>query len=137
LFRYLLFRFFKRIRDDYCIADSGRLILQIWISFRHQLTLALSVPSRPALWLFWKLNQRFCQALVPVLLRALQIECRLKRLPLPYENFPWFKESKLADILKVELYSGGHIYWPALDVDLSTTILENPERFPLKSKKSN
>jgi len=56
---------------------------------------------------------------------------------LPYENFPWFKESKLADILNVELYSGGHIYWPALDVDLSTTILENPERFPLKSKKSN
>ena len=53
------------------------------------------------------------------------------------EIFPWFKESKLADVLNVELYSGGHIYWPALDVDLSTTILENPERFPLKSKKSN
>ena len=56
---------------------------------------------------------------------------------LPYGKFPWFKESKLADVLNVELYSGGHIYWPALDVDLSTKILENPERFPLKSKKSN
>jgi hypothetical protein len=53
---------------------------------------------------------------------------------LSHENFPWFKESKLADILNVELYSGGHIYWPALDVDLSTTILENPERYPLQSK---
>ncbi len=56
---------------------------------------------------------------------------------LPHESFPWFKESKLADVLNVELHSGGHIYWPALDVDLSTKILENPEQFPLKSNKSN
>ena len=54
---------------------------------------------------------------------------------LSYENFPWFKESKLADILNVQLCSGGHIYWPDLDVDLSTTILENPDSYPLKSKK--
>jgi len=53
---------------------------------------------------------------------------------LSHENFPWFKESKLADVLNVELYSEGHIYWPALDVDLSTAILENPDRYPLKSK---
>ncbi len=53
---------------------------------------------------------------------------------LSHENFPWFKESKIADILNVELYSGGHIYWPALDVDLSTSIFENPEQYPLKSK---
>ena len=53
---------------------------------------------------------------------------------LSHENFPWFKESKLADVLNVELYSEGHIYWPALDVDLSTSILENPDRYPLKSK---
>jgi hypothetical protein len=53
---------------------------------------------------------------------------------LSHESFPWFKESKLADILNVELYSGGHIYWPALDVDLSTAILESPERYPLQSK---
>lgn len=53
---------------------------------------------------------------------------------LSHENFPWFKESKLTDILNVELYSGGHVYWPALDVDLSTSIFENPEQYPLKSK---
>ena len=56
---------------------------------------------------------------------------------LSYENFPWFKESKLADILNVELYSGGHIYWPALDIDLSIKILEKPERYPLYSRRSN
>jgi len=53
---------------------------------------------------------------------------------LSHEDFPWFKESKLADVLNVELYSEGHIYWPALDVDLSTAILENPDHYPLKSK---
>jgi hypothetical protein len=53
---------------------------------------------------------------------------------LSHENFPWFKKSKLADILNVELYSGGHIYWPTLDVDLSTAILKNLDRYPLKSR---
>jgi hypothetical protein len=53
---------------------------------------------------------------------------------LSYQDFPWFKESKLADVLNVELYSGGHIYWPILDVDLSTRILENPNDYPLKSR---
>ena len=28
----------------------------------------------------------------------------------------------------------GEIYWLTLDVDLSTAILENPDRYPLKSK---
>jgi hypothetical protein len=55
---------------------------------------------------------------------------------LPYRGFSWFKESRRADVLNVELYSGGHIYWPALDVGLSTTILQNPNHFPLKLKKS-
>jgi hypothetical protein len=50
---------------------------------------------------------------------------------LSYENFPWFKESKLVDILNVELYSGDHIHWPALDIDLSIGILENPGNYPL------
>ena len=56
---------------------------------------------------------------------------------LSHKDFPWFKESKLADVLNIELYSGGHIYWPALDVDLSTAILENPARYPLKSSKNS
>jgi len=56
---------------------------------------------------------------------------------LAYEDFPWFRESKLADILNVELYPEGHIYWPALDIDLSAAILENPGRYPLISKKSS
>jgi hypothetical protein len=61
--------------------------------------------------------------------------CEGKEYFLSHKDFPWFKESKLADVLNVKLLSGGHIYWPALDVDLSTRILENPDRYPLKAKR--
>lgn len=53
---------------------------------------------------------------------------------LPYDLYPWFKDARLSDVLHVELLSGQHIHWPALDVDLSIEILESPESFPLKSK---
>lgn len=48
-----------------------------------------------------------------------------------YEAFPWFREAKVGEILAVEMPHSGHLYWPALDVDLSTEALESPEKFPL------
>lgn len=50
---------------------------------------------------------------------------------LPYEDFPWFREAKVADILNVELLHGDHLHWPALDVDLSLDSLDHPESYPL------
>ncbi len=50
---------------------------------------------------------------------------------LPFTKYPWFKDAKIASIIKVELLHGHHLHWPELDVDLSIDILENPERFPL------
>jgi len=32
------------------------------------------------------------------------------------------------------LLHGYHLYWPELDVDLEIDNLENPEKYPLKSK---
>ena len=55
---------------------------------------------------------------------------------LPYEDFPWFKEVPIGNILQVEQPSPGHFYWPDLDVDLSMKSIEHPERFPLKAKVS-
>ncbi len=52
---------------------------------------------------------------------------------LDYENFPWFKDASVKQILNVQEPSPNHFYWPDLDVDLSTDIIENPERFPVKS----
>jgi len=50
---------------------------------------------------------------------------------MPYEEYPWFKEAKVAEIYNLELPSEGHLYWPDLDVDLEVETLENPEKYPL------
>lgn len=50
---------------------------------------------------------------------------------LPYEEYPWFKDARVRDILDVRLVHQDHLRWPALDVDLSLESLERPEAFPL------
>jgi len=40
----------------------------------------------------------------------------------------------LNSIQNVQLLHGFHLYWPELDVDLEIDNLENPEKYPLKSK---
>ena len=50
-----------------------------------------------------------------------------------YEDFPWFKDKQVKEILNVQEPSPGHFYWPDLDVDLTVEIINHPERFPLKA----
>ena len=59
---------------------------------------------------------------------------RDRELFVPFSEFPWFRNATVGSILKVELPHPGHLYWPALDVDLAVESLEHPERFPLVSK---
>ena len=54
-----------------------------------------------------------------------------KELFLPFEEFPWFKQAPIGQILNVEEVTPGHFYWPELDIDLSVESIEHPERFPL------
>lgn len=54
---------------------------------------------------------------------------------LPYDEYPFFKEATLNDIYSVELHHKTHLFWPELDIDLSTEILKNPHHFPLIAKK--
>ena len=51
-----------------------------------------------------------------------------------YEDFPWFKDAPVGNILNVEEPRSDHFYWPDLDIDLTAEIIEHPERFPLKAK---
>ena len=51
---------------------------------------------------------------------------------LSYDHFPWFKDVPIGQILNIEEPFPNHFYWPDLDVDLSTEIIKNPQRFPLK-----
>jgi Protein of unknown function (DUF2442) len=57
-----------------------------------------------------------------------------RELFLPFEEFPWFKQARVAAILRVEQPSSGHLHWPDLDVDLAVESIEHPERYPLSSK---
>ena len=50
---------------------------------------------------------------------------------LPYSEYPWFRDAKLADILNVQLLHEDHLYWPDLDVDLSIGSIGKPEAYPL------
>jgi len=54
-----------------------------------------------------------------------------KELFLSFEEFPWFKQAPIGQILNVEEVTPGHFYWPDLDIDLSVESIEHPERFPL------
>ena len=56
-----------------------------------------------------------------------------KELFMSYEDFPWFKNAPIGEVLKVKEPTPGHFYWPDLDVDIGLETIENPERFPLKA----
>ncbi|MGV7209399.1 DUF2442 domain-containing protein [Oxalobacteraceae bacterium A2-2] len=51
--------------------------------------------------------------------------------PLRFADFPWFRGHDLAVLRQVEQPHPGHLYWPALDVDLSLASILNPSAFPL------
>jgi len=51
-----------------------------------------------------------------------------------FEQFPFFQNASIMQILEVERRSPDHLYWPDLDVDLAIESVEHPERFPLISR---
>ncbi len=61
--------------------------------------------------------------------------CQNKEYFLSFRQFPWFKKATIEQIHEVKFVSENHLYWSDLDVDLSLSIIETPEKFPLTSKK--
>lgn len=51
-----------------------------------------------------------------------------------FDNFPWFKQAAVGQILNVELPSEHHLHWPELDIDLAVDSIRHPDQFPLVSK---
>ena len=49
---------------------------------------------------------------------------------LSYEDFPWFKEVSVREILNVQEPTPGHYYWPELDVDLGVENHTQSRSFP-------
>lgn len=52
----------------------------------------------------------------------------------PYTEFPWFKQATVEQIATIDRPSGGHLYWPLLDVDLAVASIRDPASFPLVSQ---
>ena len=53
---------------------------------------------------------------------------------LSFDEFPWFRDATIDDLVDVEITKGKDLYWPKLDVDLTLNIIEHPDKYPLKSK---
>ena len=53
---------------------------------------------------------------------------------LAFDQFPWFRDVPIGQLLNVELPSSHHLYWPDLDVDIAIESIDHPERFPLVSE---
>ena len=50
---------------------------------------------------------------------------------LPFGKFPWFKTASVSDVFDVQMKGKNRIRWEALDVDLSLSIINNPDNYPL------
>ena len=57
-----------------------------------------------------------------------------EELLVPFEQFPWFKKATIEQLSAVEWPTENHLYWPALDADLSFESIRNPAAFPLVAK---
>jgi hypothetical protein len=53
-----------------------------------------------------------------------------------FDDFPWFRRATIDALMRVEWPSVDHLYWPALDVDLSVRSIRDPAAFPLVSAAS-
>jgi hypothetical protein len=59
-----------------------------------------------------------------------------KEIFLPFDQFPWFRDATIRQITNVERTAPHHLHWPDLDVDLAADSLENPEDYPLMSRRA-
>ncbi len=53
---------------------------------------------------------------------------------LPYKDFPWFRKATIDEISDVIFLKEEHLFWEKLDVDLTLSMIEKPEKYPLISK---
>ena len=52
---------------------------------------------------------------------------------LTFEQFPWFKNGTVGQILNVVEEHPGSYHWPDLDIDLGLDSIKNPEKYPLQA----
>jgi len=67
--------------------------------------------------------------------RGFWVDLGNEKLYAAYADFPWFAAATLAQIEQVQRPSSDHLYWPALDIDLSVASLRDPAAFPLIARR--
>ncbi|MBI5299598.1 MAG: DUF2442 domain-containing protein [Deltaproteobacteria bacterium] len=50
---------------------------------------------------------------------------------LPFKEYPWFENARVADIYNVALLQDHHLHWVNLDIDLELESLEQSKNYPL------
>ena len=55
----------------------------------------------------------------------------------PFDRFPWFRETPIGKLTNVELPSLHHLYWPDLDIDLAVESILHPEAVSAAESKSD
>jgi hypothetical protein len=53
---------------------------------------------------------------------------------LSFNNFPWFKDVSINELINVTMPHNTHLYWPDLDIDLEFESIKSPEKYPLISR---
>ena len=51
-----------------------------------------------------------------------------------FEQFPWFREVSIRELVNVQHPHPHHLYWPDLHIDLAVESIEDPEKYPLVSR---
>jgi hypothetical protein len=72
----------------------------------------ITIISKQGFWIFFKEKEYF----------------------LSFENYPWFKNACIEDLMDVKVLHDLHLYWEKLDVDLELESLEEPDKYPLTYK---
>ena len=63
--------------------------------------------------------------------KGLWIFVQSKEYFLSFDEYPWFRGARIAEIMNVELKNQYHLRWNDLDIDIELASLEHPERYPL------
>ena len=56
---------------------------------------------------------------------------QLKEYFLSFDDYPWFRNAQVAEIMNVELKNQYHLRWNDLDIDIELDSLKHPECYPL------
>lgn len=52
-----------------------------------------------------------------------------------YEDFPWFRNANMEEVMNVSRLNSNHLYWPELDIDIEVESIRHPELYPMLSRR--